>query len=440
MSTSRIAAPALIGLYVAAALSPLALSLLVCERGDDPFAYKIGLSMGLVGFSLLALQFVLAARLKWAERPFGLDSVYQFHRAMGVLAFVLIFGHPVVLAAAHHKWSLLFGLHVHWYIWLGRAALALLAAHVLLAVFRAALKLEYERWKAVHNGLAVLVLGGAFVHSWFAGGDLKPPAMRVLWVILLGAALAAYLWHRAGRPARLRRRAYRVTEVRQEAADVWTVSLAPKDGSPPPAYLPGQYHYLTLCRDGQPTEEHPFTISSSPSRPGVLASTIKASGDYTRTVRETRPGDDAWVNAPYGRFSYVLHPDERALVFIAGGVGVTPLMSMLRHVCDTQAPQSVLLLYANRTEDDIIFREELAALEGDPAHHLRVIHVLSKPGKGWGGEAGRLDAAKIKKYSGDIAGKGFYICGPTGLIASAASCLKDMGVPDRHVHFESFGQ
>ena len=116
-------------------------------------------------------------------------------------------------------------------------------------------------------------------------------------------------------------------------------------------------------RPGLPVEEHHFTIASSPTEPAFHTSTIKASGDFTATIGQTSPGDLAIIQAPFGRFSYVLKPQALDLVFIAGGIGITPLMSNLRHMRDTQADRRVLLLYSNKTENDIVFREELAQIE-----------------------------------------------------------------------------
>ncbi len=439
----QISAPTLISLYALAALSPLLLSLLIPLRGHGPLLHTVGSSLGLVGFALILMHFVLTARLKWTEKPVGLDLLYQFHRSMAILSFLLILAHPLALAASRGHWSLLYSLSEDWYIILGRVVLLVLTAQVLLAIFRAGLKLEYQKWKLLHNGFAALVLVGGFVHTLYASGDSKSLAMRVLWSVLFTTAVAAYLWHQLGQPARLRRRPYRVTEVKQETPDVWTVSLAPKDGRVPLSYLPGQYQYLTLFQDGLPVQEHPFTFSSSPSRPGTVSATIKASGDWTKLIRTVQPGDDGWVEAPYGRFSHVLHPEERDLVFIAGGVGITPLMSMLRYIQDTQEPRRVLLLYANRSEADIIFRDELAEMERksaseDIGYHLQVVHVLSKPDAEWSGETGRLDAGKIGRLCGDLADKSFYICGPTGLIDATAATLHEMGATPERIHFERF--
>ena len=353
-------------MYAAIVLSPLILVALLRPLTDHSFIYTVGKNLALVGFTIFALQFVLSARLKWIERTFGLNVLFQFHKAMAILASLLLISHPVLLAVGGHDWSLIFGPEVMWHIWLGRIALLIVLVHILLASCRFIIKLNYETWRFVHNLGAVLVLPLGFFHSWTAGGDFKIVWMKVLWSVLLFAAAASYLWHRVLRPVLLRRHPYKVTDVREEADDVWTIKLAPSEGVRRFDYLPGQFHFLTFQRaPNLPVEEHHWTISSSPTAPGVLCSTIKESGDFTASIGKTKPGDTALVDGPFGRFSYALHPDEHEIVFIAGGIGITPLMSMLRHIRDTRAERTVTLLYANTSESDIVFRDELAEMERD---------------------------------------------------------------------------
>jgi predicted ferric reductase len=438
---SKAAGPLLVALYLAIIISPLLLALAFSEKGDDPFSWQLGMSLPLIGFPILAMQFVLSARLRWVERPFGMDRLYQFHKAMGMFAGILLLSHPVVVAASKGTWSLLYGLAVPWFIWVGRAALLLLVIHVALAISKRLMKMDYQKWKALHTSFAGLILTGAFVHSWFAGDDLKLTAVRIVWSALFVGAGAAYAWHRILRPLLQHRQAYDVADVQKELSDVWTVTLAPKPGTRHHPHLPGQYHYLTLHREGDVSaEEHPFTISSSPTQVGVVSSTIKASGDLTRTIGRTKPGDTANIHGPFGRFSYVLHPDEHDLVFIAGGVGITPLMSMLRHMRDTGALKRVLLLYANKTPGDILFGEELRAMQGGDRPHLEVVDILSQPGEGWTGETGRIDREKIAQLCGVLEGRTFYVCGPPGLMDTAISGLKSLGVLDSRIRFESFQQ
>ena len=327
-----------------------------------------------------------------------------------------------------------------WYIWVGKAGLVLLLIHTLISVYSNRVGLTFEQWRRIHYVLAPLIIVLVFVHSMEAGDDLKLPQVQILWVILLAAAAAAYIYHKIIIPARLRRSPYRVVDVQPEAPKVWTVKLAPPEGEALYAYQPGQFHFITFNRGPNlPTEEHHWTISSSPTQKGFVSSTIKESGDFTATIGLTKPGDTALVQGPFGRFSYTLYPKEKDFVFIAGGIGMTPLMSMLRHMRDTKAEVDVMLLYANRTEKDIVFREELAAIEAGDAPRLKVVHILSAPEPGWNGETGYVDREKIARYLSDnMSEKAFYVCGPPAMNTKVIETLLAMGVPYPRIHTEIF--
>ena len=427
-------------MYAAIVLSPLILLALLRPPTHHSLTYTVGTNLALVGFTILALQFVVSARFKWIERPFGLNVLFQFHKAMAIVASLLLLSHPILLVLGCGDWSLIFGPQVMWHIWLGRIALLIVLVHVLLASFRLVIKLNYETWRFIHNLGAALILPLGFFHSWKAGGDLQLFGMKVLWAGLLFAAGASYLWHRVLRTILLRRHPYKVTAVREDAAGVWTIELTPPEGVRRFDYLPGQFHFLTFQRaPNLPVEEHPWTISSSPTAPGVLCSTIKESGDFTASIGKTKPGDTALVHGPFGRFSYALHPDERELVFIAGGIGITPLMSMLRHIRDTHADRTVTLLYANTSEKDIAFRDELVAMERDGVAGLKVVHVLNKPSNDWQGEHGRLDEEKITRCAGpELARRAYYVCAPPELLDQTIRTLRKADVPATRIHFERF--
>lgn len=427
-------------LYVAIVLLPLILVALARPLTDHSFIHTIGKNLALVGFTILALQFVVSARLKWIERPFGLDVLFHFHKAMAVLASLLLISHPLLVAMGGNDWSVIFGPQVMWHVWLGRIALLILLVHVLLASFRFIIKLNYETWRFVHNLGAVLILPLGFIHSWNAGGDLQLAPMKVLWVAILFVAVAGYLWHRVVRHLLLRRKPYKVVDVQRETDGVWTISLAPAGGLDRFDYLPGQFHFVTFYRASHlPVEEHHWTISSSPAMPGMLCSTIKESGDFTASIGKTKPGDIALVDGPFGRFSYMLHPDENKLVFIAAGIGITPLMSMLRHLRDTRAERSVTLIYANSNEENIVFHDELAGMERGGVLPFQVVHVLSKPSEAWQGERGRLDEDKIKRLCGPVlTGLAFYVCAPPDLLSLTIRTLRNARVPAACIHFEQF--
>lgn len=435
---------ALVLLYALLAVAPLLVAAAVEPRGGHALLTEFGRALALVGIMVLVLQYILAARLGWIERPFGLDLVLRFHRLMGIFALAVLLAHPLLLAAGNRSGRVLFGANVPWHWWLGRIVLLLLVAHVLLSVYRRFTRLSFEAWRVTHDVLALLVLGLAFVHSGFAGGDFSNGGMQALWVVLPAVGGLMYAEHRFLRPRRLARQAYTVTDVTQETPDVWTIKLQPPAGVQRFDYLPGQYQFLTFHRGrGLPEQEHHWTISSSPTQQGFVTSTIKASGDFTATIGQTRAGDTATVQAPFGRFSYALHPrDHGDLVFVAGGIGITPLMSMLRHLRDVGDPRRVLLLYGNRTRNDIVFRDELAEMERSGSPALRVVHVLSRDAD-WTGECGRLDADGIARcceayQGGALHEKTYWICGPNALLSGAVAGLRNRGVPAGRIVAEAF--
>ena len=276
---------------------------------------------------------------------------------------LLLLCHPLLMASGGGGWKLLWGDNT-WYIWVGRLALVTVVMSVAISLGRKIFKLPFETWRLGHNisGPAILLL--AFIHSWNASIDFSLGAMRILLASASGPGRNPILVSSVLDPARLRRNPYRVVDVRQETHDVWTLKFEPPEGKTRFDFLPGQFQFVTLLRGrGLPEEEHHFTISSSPTEEGFHTSTIKASGDFTATIGETRPGDLAVIEAPFGRFSSVFYQGTKEYVYIAGGIGITPFMSNLRYMHDIKAEHRVLLLYVNKTEADIVFRDELASLE-----------------------------------------------------------------------------
>jgi predicted ferric reductase len=424
--------------YALLVLAAPTLALIVEPSSEKAFVVEMAKGLALMAFVVLMLQPILAARIKWMERPFGYDIVIRFHKFMAVLAACVLVAHPLLLTLGIGA-KVLVGVTVPWPVWLGRATLLLVLFNVLVSAFQRRLRIAYERWRALHGILGPAILVFIFTHSMLLGDDLQSnDALRTLWIVLLAASLSVFIYHTMLRPIRLA--PYRVSQVIEEAPKVWTVKMTPPEGGRIYDYAPGQFHFVTFHRrEGLPEEEHHWTVSSSPTERGYVSSTIKALGDFTSTIGQTRPGDTATVQGAFGRFSYVFHPGEKDLVFIAGGIGVTPLRSMLRHMRDTKADRDVLFLYANRTWDSAVFREELAEMEKAEHPRLTLVHVLRDPPEGWRGEQGHITEEMIRKYAGENpAGKGFYVCGPPGLLKAAIGSLTAMGVRDGQIHMEIF--
>ena len=422
-------------LYPMLVAAPLLVFAKVHRVSDHMRGAEVGVDCAVVGFTILALQFLITARLSWVEAPFGLDVLLVFHRTMAVVATALLCVHPV-LVVQEEGWSLLVGRHARWYVWLGVVALALLLAQLVVSLARRLIRLSFDRWRSMHQPFAMTVLVLGFVHGVTAGDDSKGAGLLV-WAAVLVVALGFWSYARLVRPRAILRRPFRVLDVKPEAPRVWTITLKSPEGRPF-HFLPGQFGFLRLHGSKVPSEEHPFTIASSPERSDQISVTVKESGDFTSGISRVRPGDLATVHGPFGRFSHVLHPGEEDRVFVAGGVGITPLLSMLRFMRDRSESRSVLLVYACRSAADLLFAAELEAMVARGRPRLKLVPVLAEPPPGWTGESGLLDADRIARLSGGVAGKSFYLCCPPGLMRNLMSGLRRMGVSPRHIRSDYF--
>jgi 3-phenylpropionate/trans-cinnamate dioxygenase ferredoxin reductase subunit len=209
-------------LYVLIVLIPLLLVAIV-ERDAEPVsALELGKGFALVGYAILAMQFVVSARLKWVEEPFGLDRLFRFHKAMAIVATALLLSHPVLLVLGGFGMDLLVSFQAPWYILVAKATLLILVLMVLVATFRAAIPLDFEKWRLGHNSAAAIVLVLGALHAWFAGDDLRLAPVQAGGIAIVGLAVVAYVHHRFWAPVRARREAYEVTEVTPETHNVWT--------------------------------------------------------------------------------------------------------------------------------------------------------------------------------------------------------------------------
>ncbi|MBN2193993.1 MAG: iron-sulfur cluster-binding domain-containing protein [Polyangiaceae bacterium] len=236
-------------------------------------------------------------------------------------------------------------------------------------------------------------------------------------------------------PPRMR---LRLVERIAETPTACTLRFERTDGPLPP-FRPGQYVSLSL-RIGEVATTRPYSISSAPGNAQLdLTLKLKPGGFASPYLfAEVRPGWEVSASGPAGSFVFEPLCDRGELVFFAGGSGITPFMSMLRHFTRVGFPSRVLLLYGSRRADDVLFGAELEQLRA--AHRaLEVVSVISEPDEGHRGPTGLLGAEVIARYVSDVASKTFLVCGPEGMNRHVESALRSLGVPAHKVRRESFG-
>ncbi|MDB5327018.1 MAG: Oxidoreductase FAD-binding domain protein [Phycisphaerales bacterium] len=227
--------------------------------------------------------------------------------------------------------------------------------------------------------------------------------------------------------------------VFRETPEVQTFRFVPPMGRMLPfEYRPGQYLNLALNIDGKKVNRS-YTIASSPTRAGYCEITVKReeAGTGSKHLHDMlKTGDVLKVSAPAGKFTFT-GDESSSVVLIAGGVGITPLMSKLRYLTDLAWPGEIYFIFIARTEADIIFRHELDELK-KRHRNLHVTITLTRAEESWHGDRGRLNAESLKRVVPNILSHEFHICGPDAMAAETRKLLADLGVPEAKIKFESF--
>jgi ferredoxin-NADP reductase len=205
--------------------------------------------------------------------------------------------------------------------------------------------------------------------------------------------------------------------------------------SPDFFYSPGQWMIITIPSGAGQLTKH-FTISSSPTETEFLEFTKKITEhEFSVALDVLESGDTAIIDGPYGEFTFVGEFPKVGMV--TGGIGITPLRSMIRYCADRNVLTDITLLFGNRNEQSIVFYDELSELaRANPG--LKVVHCLSRPDDPWKGRRGHVDRAAITEEIPDYLERVFFVCGPPALVDGLTGALRALQVPASHVKIEHF--
>lgn len=423
--------------YIAVITLPVAALLFGASPPGGGFWWDLALALGYMVLAMTAAQFALTARFKRAAAPFGVDLVYCFHHYVGVVILLLLAAHVSLLLEQYPEAlgrTPAGALQTHIVAgWVGLFALLVLTVS---SIWRKRLRIDYDFWRRAHVVLALVALLAAALHVHTSGSYLRAPLKRGLWISLVAFGLGLSVYVRLVRPARLMRRPWRVLSVHPERGRSWTLALEPCDGRPF-AYRAGQFAWVTLRASPFAMCEHPFSISSAPTRDENLQITVKALGDFTAQIGDIAPGEVAYIDGPYGAFTVEQVGETTGLVFITGGAGIAPVISMLRTLADRGDPRPLWLFYGNGRWSDVVFREELAELAA--RLQLKLVHVLSNPPRGWRGEWGLIDSELLARHLPEQRKVLQYlVCGPAPMMKTVEHSLRALGVPAGRLHTELF--
>ncbi|MGI9523515.1 MAG: ferredoxin reductase family protein [Hyphomicrobiaceae bacterium] len=430
----------LIPLYLGTTLLPITLAW-TGTRPARSFWDEIATGTGMLAFAVILVEFVLSGRFRSVSRSIGMDVTMRFHQLFARTALVLALIHPFFyhtsrkpqmawdptrqLSVAHDFESLSTGI----------LAWVLLPAFVLISIGRTRSLYSYEAWRLMHGLGALLIAGCVLHHALAAGRYSQDPIVAGAWVSMFAIALLTLIFIYLIEPIRQRYCAWIVSSVKPLALKTWEITIEP-DGHAGLKYEAGQFVWLNIGHSSFSFHENPFSISSAPSSGDALQFVIKELGNFTNTIGKIKSGTQAYLDGPHGNLT-ISHRPEPGIALIAGGIGIAPLIGILRQLRLENDRRPTLLVYGNGVEDQIACREELKQLSSD--HGTIVVHALMRPGPSWDGHVGGIDAKIVKElFQPEMRKWLFVLCGPDAMMELVEDSLIDLGVPPRQILSERF--
>ena len=238
-------------------------------------------------------------------------------------------------------------------------------------------------------------------------------------------------------------RKYFISEKIDETPEVLIVGMRPEDGKPN-AFDPGMF-MMVAGIDKVTGEKHvarALSIASDPSSINIEFFVIKnpTHGDHIGQSHFTQIeiNDPFVLKGPSGQFKFDPNKDKK-VIFIAGGTGIAPFMSMLRHMRVVKADTDVVMLYSIKFPTEIIRKDELSSFTEQQKLKLTVTVTRPTEGDGWTGQTGHIDSTMIQKYAPDFSERMCYICGPLAFVKAAKDALAALNIPPQRISADVWG-
>lgn len=395
----------------------------------------LGSCAGLMGVVMLWWQIVLGWRGVMARLLTDLITVNNLHKWLGQYGSLLIFLHPVLMIIGYgESRSLLlrFGISNEFdlLVWAGKIAVTItLYIWISSAIFRG--KIPYRIWKFTHY-IGYFVFPLAAYHGVNIGTQIALNAnlQRYLWVLIVlwgVIGVARILWQFG-----LGKHRYELAEKIPVTHDVNEYVFKPvRKGIR--SVKPGQFIYLQA---GKPfiAENHPFTVARFDAATGNIHLGVKSSGKFSAGLRALEAGDKVWIDGAYGVFTKEAYNTARDVVFIAGGIGITPFLRMSELI----PPARLTLIYGNKTKEDIAFNAELS--KKLKSKMVNVLSTCDSPDPEITNcEVGFINAEVLSKYLGEMVTQHeYFVCGPPPMMKAVLGLLKKLNVPAEQIHTEVF--
>ncbi len=396
----------------------------------------IGRFFGLHLAFIMTLQLLLIARLPFLDRRIGMDRLTTWHRWTGFTLFWLVLLHPTFVLLGYSQldrisfFAEIPHLGSQTRVLLGMIAASILIIVALLSTRFARRRLSYETWHTIHLGMYVVVVL-ALIHQAYEGSAFKTNALtQAYWWALWAFAITALIVGRLVLPFwRNARHQLRVAAVVPESDDTVSVYMTGKELDRLPA-RPGQFFLWRFLGHNGWWQVNPWSLSAAPDGRSLRV-TAKAIGTTSAGLRNLPVGTRVFAEGPYGAFTSTQRTRDATLL-IAGGIGITPIRSLLE---DNTLTGDVVVLYRVRSEADAVLLGELENLATTRGAHL---HVLAGRTGAGSPPNNPFSPENLAALVPDITDRDVFACGPAAMMSAVLHSLRALKVPARQIHDERF--
>lgn len=398
---------------------------------------------GMLGLVFLTLSLLVTP----IRRITGWNVIIAPRRPLGLFGFFYIAAHFIIFWLYDRAGDIadtFAEIIARPYLWFGFGALVLMIPLAITSADAMVTRLGAKRWKLLHRLNYIIVPAGIVHYYLLVKSDVRLP---VAFAIIVGAVLLLRAsWHyidlrrlamkKPVAAARPKKKFWSgelvVARIFQETHDVKTFRFVMPDGSALPfEHIAGQYLNVALAIDGKRVNRS-YTIASSPTRSHYVEISVKRApdGHASQFLHDhVKEGMHIKIGAPAGKFYFAGHESQR-IVLIAGGVGITPMMSVARSLTDRCWRGDIYLLFGVREQKDVIFQAELAQLEARfPNLHVEIVAS---------NERGRITKEIVEGFVPGLTAGPVMLCGPDPMMTAMRKILVDLGVPDGEIMQEAF--
>ncbi len=433
-------------LYVAALTAPLVLAYLYGR--SHALAWRDATAAtGIVAGVALVLQFVTSGRFELLSGRIGIDVTMAFHKWSARALLVMVIVHPLtfivpnVMANPSRILDWLAYLFFDRRFLTGTISGVATILLVVMALYREKLG-RYGVWRASHGLLALAAVVFLVLHVLKAGHYARVFPLDALWPLLAIVVVASALVVYGDRALQMLLTKWRVVGNARVAEGLWEVTLQPTSGKGL-RYRAGQFAWIAFGGRRFPLFDHPFSIASAPSAGSDLSFIIKESGDFTNGISAVPLGTKVGIDAPHGSFILPDGGPGDPLLLVAGGVGIAPILGILRELKARGDRRPVRLIYAGARPQGMIAPERIVAEAGGReagGPDLKATFLAEEAGTDWQYGRGRVtpavvDAALAGLDRGKVTA---MLCGPGAMMCAVCDLLRAAGVPLGAVRYERF--